>query len=339
MVYASGQPFSGWHVPTEETLHFLTAPWPRYITLNDLLFNVGGYVPLGFLLTVSLRPRLRSQRAVFYAILIGTALSIAMEYMQTMLPGRVASNVDVLTNALGSALGALAAPLFAPTRHMGRRLVALRRRWFAPGWSADAGLVLICLWLLTPLHPTAQFLGTGDLRTALDLQPWFLYTPGVALAVEAGVACFNLVGLGLLATALMQPQAPWGRLIAITLAAAVLLKASTAAAFKTLPAWAWLTPGVTIGLVLGAAALYGLMWLPGRVRALLAAPLILVATAVINISPPNPYQTVPPQLLSGTLTHFLSFSGIVQALSAIWPFLALAYLVGIAVHPVQRVKS
>ena len=55
IVYASLQPFRGWRFPPSDILRFLTAPWPRYITLDDVLINLIAYVPLGFLLASHLR--------------------------------------------------------------------------------------------------------------------------------------------------------------------------------------------------------------------------------------------------------------------------------------------
>jgi len=52
IVYASVQPLRGWRMPAPEILAFLTAPWPPYITLEDILINIAAYVPLGFLLSI-----------------------------------------------------------------------------------------------------------------------------------------------------------------------------------------------------------------------------------------------------------------------------------------------
>jgi len=312
-------------MPSEEVLHFLTAPWPRYITLEDLLLNIGAYVPLGFLLTLALRPRLQAHRAVLASIALGVAASVAMEYMQTMLPGRISSNVDVLTNGIGTILGALAAPLFAPTRQLGRQLLELRARWFLPGIAVDAGLVLVCLWLLTALHPTAQLFGTGDVRTTLDLPAWFLHKPHISVAAEAAVVSLNLLGVGLLIASLVQPHVGIARLVFVAVAGALAIKAGTAAGLKAASHWSWLTPGVTLGLVVGAALLYGAARLPRQRRALCGAVSILLAVAVINITPGNPYQTLPPQFLAGSTSHFLSYSGITRTLSEVWPLLAVLY--------------
>ena len=72
------------------------------------------------------------------------------------LPARIASNVDLLANSLGALLGAMAAPLLAPTRILGGKLHAARHRLFRDGMTADAGLVIVALWLITQFHPTAQ---------------------------------------------------------------------------------------------------------------------------------------------------------------------------------------
>jgi hypothetical protein len=54
------------------------------------------------------------------------------------------------------------------------------------------------------------------------------------------------------------------------------------------------------------------------------------AIVAINLAPDNPYQTVPPQLLAGKPSHYLSFSAIIRALSELWPFLTVAYLLATA---------
>jgi len=330
VVYASGQPFRGWRIPPADVLHFLTAPWPRYITLDDLVVNIAAYIPVGFLLALALRPHVRTHRATVLAMAAGVSLSVAMEYMQTLLPGRVASNVDILTNAIGTMLGALAAPLFGPTRELGERLFRLRERWFVPGMFADAGLVLVALWVLTALHPTAQLFGTGDVRATFDLPVWMLHKPQISVAAEAAVVSLNLLGIGLLIATVARPGARLAQLVTAAALAALVFKALAAAGVKTASHWSWLTPGVTLGLVLGAALVYAAARLRERAAASCGAVAILLAVAVINVAPGNPYQTVPARFLAGGASHFLSYTGIVRALSEVWPLLAFAYLLAAA---------
>jgi len=325
IAYASLQPFTGWWTPPDEIRGFLAAPWPRYITLEDVLINIFAYVPLGFLFARALMRRLGNPGAVLLAALIAALLSLAMEAVQMFMPARVASNVDILTNGLGGLIGALAAPLFSPTRMLGLRLARLRRSWFIYGSGADVGLVLLCLWLVTQLHPTAQLFGTGQIRNTFELPVLFIHTPALLLTAEAAVAGFNVLGIGLIIVALTRDAKRRGIALAAVLAAGFAAKAYTALAVsKSAGALSWLTPGVALGIVVAAVLLYGLALLPRRAQWIVAALSFAAAIAAINIAPDNPYQTVPAQLLAGP-THFLSFSGIVRALSELWPFLAVAY--------------
>ena len=330
IVYASLQPFRGWRFPPDDILRFLTASWPRYITLDDVLINFIAYVPLGFLLALGLKTRLGALAAVMLATLLAAMLSLMMESVQMFLPARIASNVDLLTNSAGALFGAMAAPLLSPSGFPGSKLAALRRRWFVPGSMADAGLVIICLWLLTPLHPTAQPFGTGYLRATFDLPAYFFHTPQLLLLAEAAVVFFNLLGLGLLISALMRRTSRPLSLIATVVAAGLVIKSVAAVTLVKSPPLMWLTPGVTLGLAAGAPLLFLLSRVPQPVKAAVAAVCFCAAVAAINLAPDNPYQSIPLQLLAGAPSHFMSFSSIIRALSELWPFLAVGYLLAAA---------
>ena len=98
--------------PSDVRLSWIVAP-------SDVAANVLLFVPLGFLGRLSAgSARRRSPRAVALA---GTALSLALEALQTLLPGRYPSVVDVLANGAGAWLGAR---LHALVEHrLGPRLV------------------------------------------------------------------------------------------------------------------------------------------------------------------------------------------------------------------------
>ncbi len=331
IAYTSLQPFTGWWMPPGEIRAFFSAPWPRYITLEDVLVNICAYVPLGFLLARAFMGRVGMRGAVSSAAGLALLTSIAMESIQMFLPTRVASNVDVLTNGLGGLIGALAAPLFAPTHVLGMRLARLRQQWFVYGLSADVGLVLVCIWLVTQLHPNAQLFGMGKLRDAFELPVWFIHTPRLLIATEAAVAGLNLLGVGLLVVALTRESMPRGRAVAAVIAVGFAWKTFAAYTFtKAVAPLAWLTPGVVLGVLVGAVILYGLTHVPRRVQWIAAGVSLAAAVAVINIAPQNPYQTMPPRMLLGGATHLLSFSAIVRALSELWPFLTLVYIAAIA---------
>jgi VanZ family protein len=327
IVHASLQPFRGWRIPPEEILRFLLAPWPQYITLEDIAVNIAAYVPLGFLLSIACGARYGSRPGVPLAALAAALVSLAMEAMQMFLSTRIASNVDLLANSVGALFGAMAAPLFAPTQILGGKLHAVRHRLFIEGMAADAGLVIVCLWPLTQFHPTAQLFGTGGIRATFDLPAYFTHTPLLALSGEAAVALLNLLGIGLMISALMHAASRPMLVIGTAVGAALAVKLiSTVALVKASLPFAWLTPGVLLGLAAGWVLIHGALRLPPAAKLGLAALCIVLAMAAINLAPDNPYQNIPPQFVARSASHYLSFSGIVRALSELWPMLAVGYL-------------
>jgi VanZ family protein len=327
IVYASLQPFRNWRMPAADVYGFLAAPWPRYITLRDVLINIAAYIPLGFMLALGLRRWLRPVAAVTAGALLAVSVSIAMESVQMFLPARIASNLDVLTNGAGGLIGALAAPLFLPSRALGARVAALRDRVFAPGTLTDVGIVVALLWIATHLNPWTQVFGTGHLRETFDLPVVFMHTPSRLLSAEAAVVFFNVLGIGLLLSALLRVEIRRAAVIGLMIAAALALKMLFAGMLgKPQGVWAWMTPGATLGLLLGAILLSGLLAFGHAARLIAAMLCIVLALMAINLAPDNPYFSLPPQLTSGIASHFLSFSSILRALSELWPLLALMWL-------------
>ena len=68
---------------------------------------------------------------------LGTALSILLEAIQTFLPPRIPSNLDVVANGAGAAAGALAGVALAHWLLSTGPLRRLRTAFFAPGAPAD----------------------------------------------------------------------------------------------------------------------------------------------------------------------------------------------------------
>jgi VanZ family protein len=325
--YASLQPFRGWRWPPEEILLFLTASWPRFITLQDIAVNFAAYAPLGLLLSIGWGARFGAARGALAATLASALLSISMEAAQMFLPARIASNVDLLANTLGALLGAMAAPLLAPAQPIGGRIHAARRRLFLDGLPADAGLVIVGLWLATQFHPTARLFGSGAIRGTFDLPAYFAHTPWLALGSEALVVLFGLLGVGLMLAALMRGGSRPLPVIAALVGAALALKTFNALAFvRASSPLAWLTPGALLGLAAGGLLLWAAVRLARPAQLAVSAACIIAATIAINLAPDNPYQSVPPRLLARGASHFLNFSGIVRALSELWPLLAIGFL-------------
>lgn len=327
ILYASVQPFRGWRLPAHDVYSFLSAPWPRYITLIDVSINVCAYIPLGFMLTLGLRLALPVVAAVAAGVVLAFGVSVAMESIQMFLPARIASNVDVLANSAGGLIGALAAPLFQPARGLGKRLSTWRNRLFLPGAMTDIGIVVIGLWIVTHLNPLTQVFSTGNLRQTFDLPVYFFHTPGLFLFAEFAVVGLNLLGIGLLLSTLMRAHVHRRWVIAAAILAALSFKmVISGVSGKPLGPWAWVTPGALLGVCAGGGLLMLLIGLGHTVRLLCAMISFVIALAAINLAPDNPYFSLPPQLASGRLSHFLSFSAILRALSELWPIIAISYL-------------
>ena len=328
IVYASLQPFTGWRLPPDEVLHFLTAPWPRYITAGDIALNVAAYLPLGVMLVFALRPPLSAAFACIAAILIAAALSLALESAQMFLPSRIASNVDLLSNSAGAAVGAVAALLLTLRDNP---LAAMRRRVIRADKLGDCGLLVVVLWILVQFHPAALAFGSGDLRDLLGVTPVFEHTSHAYLLAEATVVGLAVVTLGLLVSLLTQSRIYALRAIAATLLLTLVAKSIAAIMLGRAGSWLqWLTPGVALGLAAGSVLIGLLLWFPPTARAVTAVLCLVAGVVIVNLTPGNPYQTVPPHLLSVQPTHLSNFSNIVRALSKCWPFAALILLLALA---------
>jgi VanZ family protein len=327
--YATLYPMEGWRDPGISAFAYLSASWPRFVTRFDLVVNVLGYVPFGFLAVAALHPRVRGVPAFASATASAFALTLCLEALQTFLPARIASNLDALCNLTGAAAGAALALRFVPRWLPEGPLGEYRRRTFLPGSAADAGLVLIGLWLFTQLNPGMLLFGAGDLRDYLEVSQARGQRPQFFILIEALVGAANLIAVGLLFSALNATQAGVRpRLVALVAAALAVKTAAFAIVMRAHDVLAWLTPGAQIGLLVGLVALLGAVALPRAAQLALAAVLIMAATVLVNLAPSNPYLSA--SLKVWQQGHFLNFNGLTRLVSALWPFAALGYLTYLA---------
>jgi VanZ family protein len=168
LAIGSLHPFSGWTSLDGWSLDFLSAPWPRYITRTDLATNLLVYGPLGYVLALVFSAPGRRGRGVALGALAAALVSLALESLQQLLPGRIASNLDVLVNCLGGLTGALLALHHSRWLRAGQAAGRWRGRWFSPGRATNLGLAVLVLWFLSQfsLLPTP---GIGWLH--LHLRP------------------------------------------------------------------------------------------------------------------------------------------------------------------------
>ena len=325
VAYATLYPFHGWRALGDPPLGFVLAPWPRYYTLSDVLLNVLGYVPLGFLLALALLPMVSRRSAVVWATLGGTLLCLGLETTQQFLPERVASNLDVLANGLGSLIGALLAMTGGERWILNGHLYRMRQRVFLHGAVIDFGFFVLLMWLFTQFNPEVWLFGNGDLRWLAPVSPSLQFNPASYRWLESGVTAFNLTAICLMIAALAKTRRRvGGPLLALVASALALKSAAALTLFVASDAVLWLTPGSMLGIPAGLLLFLALLRLPRRAMVGASALLLLFGAVLVNIAPENPYLEAAVQTWQHG--HFLSFSGLTRLVSTLWPALACIYL-------------
>ncbi|MFH1044096.1 MAG: VanZ family protein [Pseudomonadota bacterium] len=329
VIYASLHPFSGWHDQGVSPFAYLAGALPRYITAFDLVTNFAAYLPLGFFALLALHPLVRGTPAFAAAGLAGCFLSLGLEALQTYLPSRIPSNLDLATNGLGAFAGAGLALRFGVGLLGSGKIHALRYRSILAGHQYDLGLVLLALWLFTQLNPETLLFGNGDLRELLEPAPSVLHPAEVFIQMEAMVAACNLIAVGLFASGLTQDDLPLRRLLLAFLTVALALKTvAVGVLLKAQNVFVWLTPGALLGLASGAVMLMLAVALPRAARLALAGLLLMAATVLVNLAPENPY--LADALQQWPQGYFLNFNGVTHLVSLAWPFAALFFLMLLA---------
>jgi len=328
IVYASLYPLEGWRDHGLSPFAYLGSAWPRYVTAFDLTANVLGYIPYGFLCVLALQPQVRGLLAFPAAVASAALLSLGLEAAQSYLPARVATNLDVLCNIAGGACGAAAGLAAAPAL-LGGPLERLRAKAFFTGAEIDVGLALLALWLFTQLNPATLLFAAGDLRDLLAPGVGRARAPEFFVAIEGFTAAANLVSVGLLLSALVRPGQPVRAMFGVLVLAALVVKvAAFAIVMHAENVLVWLTPGAQIGLAGGVLVALAAISLPRVARLALAAVLIMAATVLVNLAPPNPYLAATLKLWQQG--NFLNFNGLTRLVSALWAFIALGYLILLA---------
>lgn len=334
IVYASLYSATAWQDRGLDVFYFLEGHWPRYWTWQDAWFNILAYMPLGFLLTLSPKHRSWPWARVLLPMLIGFLLSACLEALQTFIPGRVSSGLDLALNTTGTLFGSMLA-LFSGPRLLSlagdlRRTLSVRRL------SAETGLILLWLWLFAQISPETLFFGLGDLRGLLALPPALAFSPSLYSQLETVVVTMQTLVVTFLIQAVLQRLGL--RWFTIFLAAASILALGVvirvaaswlligqAIGVPEATRWVALTPGGIDGLLIGLALALPALFLSGNWQPPVAAMLLMAATVLVNLMPTNPYSL--SALTVWQQGHFLNFNGLTRLIAALWPYLTLIFLV------------
>ncbi len=344
IIYASLYPFEGWRIQGIAPWAFLSSPWPRYWTGFDILANIAGYAPLGFLLALAFLRRARRIghrpyariTALGGATLLSALVSFAMEAVQTYLPSRVPSNLDFGLNVVGALVGATLAVALEWGGAIAR-WNRIRAVWFVP--ESRGALVLLVLWPFALLFPAAVPLGLGQVfeRVEAGLTEWLEGTPFLQwvpvrelqlqpLGPGAELLC---VALGALVPCLLafSVTRSIGRriglavfLVGLGVSATAL---STALSWGPAHAWAWLSLPVRLGLGAGLFAALLLTPLTRRACISLAMLAVVVHLSLLNPAPTGAYFA--NTLQAWEQGRFIRFNGLAQWLGWLWPYAVVVY--------------
>ena len=326
IVYVSLSPFTGWLAPEQGALNFLMAPWPRYLTAFDLIVNVLAYMPLGVLLFDLVRRSTGWALAVTAASLGGGLLSFTMETLQAYLPMRIASSVDLMTNGLGTVLGALLAARMGRS-WLARWLVDWRHQTFNAGARTEFGEVLLIIWLFMQLNPSIPFLSAGTILNPFVAEWNTLPQPHTLLPLGLAVA-LNVCGFGLFTSVLLQPQVRAVRFAVGMIVVGGLLKMFAAGVLLKPPLMLdWFGIETMVSAAVGLAALWLLARLRHSWRIYLAAMLILAGGMLAKLAAIYEALSRTLGVFNWPYGQLFNFTSLTLLLNEVWPFVALAYLV------------
>jgi VanZ family protein len=350
IVYASLYPFDPWRFQGIAPWSYLTAPLPRYWTGFDVLSNVLGYAPLGFLLVLALHRTRRDWPAVGVATLAAAALSLTLETVQTFLPVRVPSNVDAVLNITGALAGAMTARVLAWAGLMDR-WHRFRDRWFVP--DSSGALALLAVWPLALLFPAPVTFGLGQVLERLEafvahvledslLLDWLPFRE-VELQPMLPISEILCVAIGLLLPCMLAfgVLRGWRRrmVVAVLLVLVGFLASALSAALTYGPAhtWGWVSAEVWLGLALALLGLVGLSFCSARACWVLALAALVWQLSLLNNASADAYFALTLQ--TWEQGRFIRFHGLIQWLGWLWPYALLLYLISRLSSSAQSVTA
>jgi VanZ family protein len=325
IAYVSLSPFSGWREQGLDFIDVLHLPLLATFTPFDAVVNVLAYIPFGLLIGLMWRARFDMIISVALAVACGLALSSCMEYLQMFLPTRTSSNLDVLTNGVGTLAGGLLAVSMTSLAWFRLRMMRWRSSLFRQGKAIDFGLALFALWGLGQVNPSLPMLGNVFI-TELAHQPFVSRIPEPFAVWESAAVALNLLMLGILMTTLLRVRHRVVYALLVVLSLVALVKFIAAAIL--LKSWAlllWINGEAMLGILIGMILIMGVVLLPRIVSIGLGAVMALSYFVIINFVVDGNTPAAAMSVYHWHYGHLLNYNGLAQTISMIFPVLLLLY--------------
>jgi VanZ family protein len=337
IVYASLEPFSPWLPPPAGTPFFLfggTTRWIRY----DVALNILAYVPFGLFVAL-LRRGASPGRRIAFGLIVGAAMSFAMESLQMYVPPRVASVNDLAMNSAGALLGAMFATAIARNASARRLLYRARGRLFLPGHLGDIGVGLLLLWLVAQMNPGIPLFAIAfDTDSVTAVGAAVVATPAphdtADSFVQAAGSGFQVLGVGLFVALLLKRRRNAGSIVVAMIVGALALKGIAALVMLKPAVWqTWIKPAALAGIAVGAVLLRIALAMPRPVQVAVCAVALLSALGAPVLAPETLAGGVPAALFGWHYGQLLNYNGLTRTALQLWPVLAAIWLFVLAGRP------
>ncbi|MDO4904081.1 MAG: VanZ family protein [Lautropia sp.] len=338
ILYLSLFPLTGWELRRSSPWAWLSAGIPRFYSYGDLAVNVLAYAGFGFVSARLWQRRAGAFGGLLLATLAGVLLSFGMETLQSYLPRRVPSLLDLAANGGGALLGALVAVLL-PRRSLLDLLMSGTSRFRRHHLIA---MLLLMLWLLGQCAPQQLLL------ISAPLAPWpgsewlpAFWTQALLPAEWQPVAETLMIGLAIVLPALLAFELvsrPGTRLAVVLCLVVTAMTARVLAAphiYGNSNLWETYARGLPIGILLALMLLLPMLHGPSYWRRLLVLALIPPTLLLASLIPPDPgfehlLAQRPSSLLMKAATP--AFRSLLRVVSAFWP-LSLLYFFTVEASP------
>lgn len=251
-------------------------------------------------------------------VVIGSLLSLSMEYLQLYLPARSSSPVDLLLNILSTFLGALSFNWLEKESSLGEWLGGFRESWFNYGRVTEIGLIVIALWGAAQLAPFVPSLDFGGLKNGVKPIWLTLHDLSRFNGYRAVTYALNIGSLGAVLLLILKFRAKAPVWLGLYCGATLLGKITIVGRQLSMEA--------LVGLVAGVLLTVGFKSLPRD--GVIFAGICSVATAFI-------VDELRPDMLTVELHDFNwipfnsqmteNVSGIGNIVDGLWPFAALGF--------------